>query len=139
MDEIDIRIRDTLLYIKLNPNCDTDSEGLDGFLVKDLHNQGLIEGCDITTISADSPEYGMLRINIDGEVRLSELSAFEKKSPALHKTLKIVAGFILLVVVPFFVGVAGYEWQRYRESTSQEQSTEQQQQETQKSHIKSPD
>ena len=73
-----------------------DSEGLNSILVKDLHDRGLIEGCYINTISADAPEYGTLRINIDGEFRLGELSTFEKQNPALNKPFKLKAGFILL-------------------------------------------
>ncbi len=113
MDEIDTKIRDTLLYIKANPGCNTDPECLDGYLIKYLHNKGLIDGINITTLSPSPapvpPEYIDLRININGEKRLTSLSTegikerpYWQSNPFLLTALTIIAIVIAAGIIYVF-------------------------------------
>jgi len=111
MSEINAKIRDTLLYIKANPGCDTNSEALDGFLVKDLEAQGLIEGIHATTISASSPQFLNIRMNTHGEQYLHSLQNPKKEVPVWHTNPFISGGIGLAVglAVAFIVWYA--KWQ----------------------------
>lgn len=73
MNEIDLKIHDTLEYIKVNPNCNTNPDCLDGHLVEDLHNKEFIKGIKVTHQQSTSPEYISLHITTDGEKHLNEL------------------------------------------------------------------
>lgn len=113
MDEIDSNIRDTLLYIKNNPGCNTNPEALDGFLIKDLESQGLIDGIDATTLSSTTPEFINLRLNIHGEKYLSLLlQPPEKTVSAPHWYSNPIVGgaitFIFTLLGAFIVWRAGW-------------------------------
>lgn len=73
MNQIDLKIRNTLEYIKANPKCNTNPDCLDGHLVEDLHNKGFIIGIKVTDLQSTSPEYIDLYINSDGEKYFNKL------------------------------------------------------------------
>ena len=70
---------DHLTYIKNNPNCNTNPDCLDGFVIKDLIGKKFLEGICVTThdskkntFSQIIPEYIELRITLDGKKYLNK-------------------------------------------------------------------
>ncbi len=113
MDEVDQAIRDTLSFIKENPDCSTSEKNLEANLVKNLFDRELVEGVDTSTIHAAEPEIVSLRLSIWGEELLAELSApieSENITPAWH-TNPLVIGIVALAVgllIAFFSFRAGW-------------------------------
>lgn len=102
MNEIDLKIYNTLEYIKANPNCDTSPDCLDRHLVKDLYNKGYIAGINVTHQSSTSPEYRSLNIIPDGEKHLCKLKDKVKYKYFFIKHWKF---FLILIITLFGFGV----------------------------------
>lgn len=92
MNEIDLKIHDTLEYIKVNPNCNTNPDCLDGHLVEDLHNKEFIKGIKVTHQQSTSPEYISLHITTDGEKHLYELKE-KRNNSKCHNPLELKPNF----------------------------------------------
>ena len=106
MSSIKLKVKEALGYIKSNPLC--DSRDLDRLLVKDLNEQGFVEGDMSREVTGAAPIFYNLRITLTGEEYLESLLSPPKNS--WHSS-PIIAGFITLVVTITAAGVIYYlDW-----------------------------
>jgi hypothetical protein len=106
MDEVDSRIRDTLLFIKESPHCCFEESGLDGDLIHDLIKQRLVEGCDTSTIHVTTRTFAQLRITTEGEKKLASLKSavILKGAKAMSSlAISVIAGVIVTVIAIFYL------------------------------------
>jgi hypothetical protein len=96
---IDNRIKDTLQYIKDNPDCNT--EGIDANLVIDLIDNNLISGIKSGTLN--KPKYcARLNLTMHGEERLESYSSTpspSNSSPPHWHTNPFLLSFLSLCVL----------------------------------------
>lgn len=103
MSSIKLKVKETLGYIKSNPLC--DSRNLDRLLVKDLSEQGLVEGDMSREVTGAAPIFYHLRITLTGEEYLENLISPPKDS---WRSSPIITGLISLVVAITAAGVIYY-------------------------------
>ena len=114
-EDIDTKIRDTLSYIKDTPGCSTNKVSaevrvkyLDGNLLDDLYDKGLVKGTRMLSCDSDGADYLDLRITLDGEERLESLIGGDgkqspKQTPHWYFNPVLIA---LLLFVALVAGVA---------------------------------
>lgn len=94
------KIRQTLLFIKANPNCTTDAKELDGFTVKELYEKGLIDGRSVTAKLTSSPEFKDLHLKPEGENYLTNRSFPEwYLNPFFQRVLAIIITAIIAIII----------------------------------------
>jgi hypothetical protein len=82
MDKESIKV---LEFIRGNPLC--NSEGMDGFILKDLKGTGYIEAIDVTTDDSNGiPEFIEIRITSSGKNAISGYSDLANKAPEILST-----------------------------------------------------
>lgn len=103
MNSVQFKVKETLTYIKSNLFC--NSKELDGLLVKDLYDQGLVEGNMSREVTNAAPIFYDLRITLAGEHYLENLV-----SPYINnwRSSPIIIGFITFVVSIATAGVIFY-------------------------------
>lgn len=96
----------TLQHIKDNPGCDSEKSGMDGNIIKKLHDAGLVEGNKFQSINASGPEFLDLNITLAGEEYLLESEA-DKKPLTPHwyhnPFVRMVLGVIGALIVGFIM------------------------------------
>ena len=88
MNSIDDQIIKALIYIKNNPNCSIqDSDDINDKIVHHLYEKNLVNATDAITIHMPSDAYAYfdIFITIEGEYKLEELVAKQKKSKSVNK------------------------------------------------------
>lgn len=103
MDSIQLKIQATLSHIKSNLFC--NSKELDGLLVKDLYDQGLVEGSMSREVTNAAPIFYELRVTLAGEQYLEGLS---KPVANNWRSSPIIIGFITFMVTVSAAGVIYY-------------------------------
>lgn len=103
MSRVQLKVQETLVYIKSNLFC--NSKELDGLLVKDLYDQGLVEGNMSREVTKVAPIFYDLRITLAGEQYLERLVDPHANN---WRSSPIVTGFITLVGTIAAAGVIYY-------------------------------
>lgn len=101
MSSIQIKTKEVLLHIKSNEHC--NSRELDRNLVKDLYEQGFIDGDMSHECTGEARVFYNLRIKLSGEHYLNELispsSNNWRNSKIVDLGLKVVAGVSIAIII----------------------------------------
>ena len=103
MDSVQLKVQETLTHIKSNIFC--NSKGLDSLLVKDLHDQGLVEGNMSREVTRTAPIFYDLRITLTGEQYLEALTSPNEFN---WRSSPIIIGFISFIGTIAAAGVIYY-------------------------------
>jgi hypothetical protein len=119
---------DHLTYIKNNPNCNTDPNCLDGFVIDDLYANGYIKGINVTTFDSKKndlgqviPEYIDLRITLDGKKYLNKF----KGGNFFIKHWKWLIGILIPIFASLIIGaVIVFIFQPWQQNIQENKSKE---------------
>jgi len=97
-----------LTYIKSNPNCNTNADCLDNFVIETLHKKGYLKGPCITSPDSETPKYVELQITSSGKKYLNKFKGrnfFVKhwKWAAEHLLIPLIIGLIIAFILVFYL------------------------------------